>query len=200
MSVFFHGSFGLNRSHMSAVLRACITMPDKSDMEIAQPFGYKAPFTKKYKTWLIKTGIVNSGKGFRLTEPGRVIFDNDPTFQSTAAKWFLHHNLVSDAAVAETWYFFIYEFLPSQKSFVRADLQEGLAMKLMPHSAKHFASGSPMNKTISKKLLECYSGSEALGDLGLISVEGKDLYKVQKPKVIGPWASIRELEEAIKAT
>ena len=51
MTVYFHGNFGLNREYMASVLAASLKDPGATGDEIAAPFGYKAPFTARYKSW-----------------------------------------------------------------------------------------------------------------------------------------------------
>ena len=63
MSVYFHSSFGLNRKFMAGVLSDSINNPTKDPKEVAKPFGYNAPFTPRYKSWLQKCGIVKLSSG-----------------------------------------------------------------------------------------------------------------------------------------
>jgi hypothetical protein len=52
MSVYFHANFKLNRERLSGVLKYLIEQAKLNDEQIADKFGYKAPFTKRYKSWL----------------------------------------------------------------------------------------------------------------------------------------------------
>ena len=61
MTVYFHGSFGLNREYMAGVLQGALAKPKISDKELAKPFGYGAPFSQRYRSWLHKTGITELG-------------------------------------------------------------------------------------------------------------------------------------------
>jgi len=63
MTVYFHGSFGLNREYMAGVLATSLNKPSASGDEIAEPFRYKAPFTGRYKSWLHKTGLTTNVYG-----------------------------------------------------------------------------------------------------------------------------------------
>ena len=58
MTVYFHGSFGLNRERMAGILRLGLKNSDFRDQEIAEPFGYNSPFTARYRSWLHKTGLI----------------------------------------------------------------------------------------------------------------------------------------------
>jgi hypothetical protein len=107
----------------------------------------------------------------------------------------MHHELCKDPTRNETWHFFVHEFLPINSIFTRDDLEAGLAKKLMPHSEKHFGSGSRMTKTIALKLLECYTSPDALGSLGILSGDGKGNYRYKKPKTLGPWKTPEQLEK-----
>ncbi len=187
MAVYFHGSFGLNRRYMAGVLKALVTDHSLSATDIAKSFGYKAPFTNKYKAWLQKTGIL---EGVKLTENGKIIFEKDPKLESLVTQWYMHHELTKNATEAEAWHFFIKEFLPQNSTFTKDLLEVSLGMKLMGHSVQHFSKGRPMNKTITRKLLDCYLKEDALGGLGLLKKdkEGKHL-RLEPKNVLGPWKS-----------
>ena len=194
MTVYFHGSFGLNRRYMAGVLAGGLRRPKASADDLAAPFGYRAPFTARYRSWLHKTGIIEKGSRFTLTPMGEIIWRYDPEFKHVVTQWYMHHELCNDPTRNETWHFFVHEFLPINSMFTRDDLEAGLAKKLMPHSAKHFGAGSRMTKTISLKLLECYTSPDALGSLGILSVDGKGNYRYKKPKTLGPWKTAEQLE------
>jgi hypothetical protein len=196
MTVYFHGSFGLNREYMAGVLAASLKKPQSSGDEIAAPFGYKAPFTGRYKSWLHKTGITTKGRTTTLTPMGEVIWEMDPKLQSLITQWFMHHELCTDPERAEAWHYFMYEFLPKHRTFTTSNLEDGLAMKLMPHHSTHFGKGSSMIKVIARKIIQCYTQPDALGDLGIISDSGGGLYKMQNIDQLGRWPSPNSLKAA----
>lgn len=189
MSVYFHGSFGLNRPYMSGVLATLLNDENASDEKLAAPFGYRPPFGQKYRTWLVKTGILKNTRKAELTPFGEVIWSNDSEFEHTTTKWFMHRQLSIDPKNAEAWHFFVKSFLPKNTIFTKEDVQNQLAMKMMPHSEKHFRKGSPMNTRITNKLIECYTAPEALSDLKVIGEIDKLRYKFNNPSVLGPWKS-----------
>lgn len=187
MAVYFHGSFGLNRRYMAEVFKALVTDHSLSATDIATPFGYKAPFTNKYKAWLQKTSIL---EGVKLTQNGKIIFEKDPKLESLVTQSYMHHELTKSTSEAEAWYFFIKEFLPENSRFTKDQLEVSLGMKLMGHSVQHFSKGRPMNKTITRKLLDCYLKKDALGSLGLLKIDKEGKYLRLEPKnVLGPWES-----------
>ena len=57
MAVYFHGNFGLNRERMSSILMLALENPNWKDKDLAKPFGYKATYASRYRSWLHKTGI-----------------------------------------------------------------------------------------------------------------------------------------------
>ena len=198
MTVYFHGSFGLNRERMAGILRAALKDPGLRDQEIAEPFGYNAPFTARYRSWLHKTGMIEMRYPIRLTEMGKSVYDHDPGLESLPTQWFLHHELTTDPDRTEAWHYFVNEFLPAHKTFSKDDLLAGLTEKLRSHSEKHFGPGSKLNKVILRKLLECYTAEEALGGLKLIT-ERKDGYAYNdKTKKRGPWKSVSDLIKAFR--
>jgi len=189
MTVYFHGSFGLNRKYMAGVLATCLKNPSATGDEIAEPFGYKAPFTGRYKSWLHKTGLTTKGRNTELTPIGDVVWNHDPTFESPVTQWLMHHELCTDPDRAEAWHFFAHKFAPSHDSFTLEQLENGLAMKLMSHHPTHFGRGSSMIKVIARKIVQCYTQPEALGALGILTAADKKTYKVHRPSQLGPWKS-----------
>jgi hypothetical protein len=177
---------------MAGVLTALARNPTVSAENIAKPFGFKAPFAQRYKAWLNKASIISGNK---LTGVGEIIFEKDPKLELLTTQWFIHHELTKDPNGAESWYFFIREFLPSRESFKRDELEFALGQKLMGHSVEHFSKGRPMNKKISRKLLDCYLQKEALGELNFLEKEGQDLYIVKTPdSILGPWTNVAALK------
>ena len=195
MTVYFHGNFGLNREYMAAVLAAGLDNPKASASDIAAPFGYKAPFTARYRSWLNKTGLTTKNKVTELTPMGQVIWRNDPELTSVVTQWFLHHELTGDAERAESWHFFATEFIVNRLQFTLDDLRDGLSMQLMPHHPTHFGKDAPMIKVIARKIVQCYTQPEALGALELLSYDGTRRYSVQSPSDLGPWNTVSALEQ-----
>jgi hypothetical protein len=195
MTVLFHGNFALDRSRMSGLIELAQNNPKFRDKELAKPFGYGAPFAATYRSWLHKCGLAEMGMPLKLTELGKVVVENDPDMETIASKWFLHHELVTDPERAEAWHYFSEEFLSRHANFTKDQLIDGLAEKLAPHSMKHFGPGSKLNKQIARKIVQVYTTSSGLGDLGLIQQEG-DNFKVMKPKILGPWKSAAKLQNA----
>ena len=199
MTVYFHGSFGLNREYMAGVLAASLKNPNASGDEIAAPYGYKAPFTGRYKAWLHKTGLTTKGRATKLTPIGEVVWKHDPKFKSLVTQWLMHHELCTDTERAEAWHYFAHKFAPSHSSFTPEKLENGLAMKLMSHHPTHFGKGSSMIKVIARKITQCYTQPEGLGALGLLTTSDKKAYTTHQPKQLGPWKSPAMLGSAYKS-
>ena len=196
MTVYFHGNFGLNREYMAGVLKAGLNNPRASGDTIAAPFGYKAPFTARYKSWLNKTGLITESKRMELTPVGEVVWGNDSELKSIVTQWLLHHELTGDPERAEAWNHFAHKFLPSKKEFTVEELQGGLSKKLMSHHPSHFGRGAPMIKVIARKIIQCYTQSDALGSLGILTTSNGKTCKVHQPKQLGPWNSTKVLASA----
>ena len=196
MTVYFHGNFGLNRKYMAGVLATSLKNPGASGDEIAAPFGYKAPFTGRYKSWLHKTGLATNGRKITLTPKGEIVWKNDPKLKSLTTQWFLHHELCEDPERAEAWHYLAHEFLPSHSAFTVEELEDGLAMKLMSHHPTHFGRGASMIKVIARKMIQCYTEPDALGALGILSTSDKKNCAVHKPRQLGPWKSVDALRNA----
>lgn len=181
---------------MAFVLKGLLENPKADPNQLAKPFGYKAPFTQKYKSWLQKTGILEDIRNVEISSFGQVIVKNDPNLHSIITQWFMHHQLTSESQEAESWFFFVKEFLPSVISFSKTELAEKLGMKLMPHSVKHFSTGRPMNKVITKKLIDCYTLNEGLGALNIIYFDTDGNIVKGKPEILGPWKRSVDLQAA----
>lgn len=195
MTVLFHGNFALDRPRMAGLIERALKNPKLKDKDLAEPFGYAAPFAATYRSWLHKTGLSEMGLPLALTPMGRVVIDNDPTLESITSKWFLHHELVTDPERAEAWHYFCLEFLPTHPAFDKDELLAGLAEKLGPHSMKHFGPGSTLNQQIARKIIQVYTEPTGLGDLGLIAKDG-DKFRRLTPKTHGPWKSVDSLKKS----
>ena len=195
MAVLFHGNFALNRARMAGILKSALSDPKLRDKELAQPFGYGAPFGALYRSWLHKTGVTELGLPIALTQLGKVVVDHDPTMESFVTQWFLHHELVTDPERAEAWHFFAKEFLPKHPEFTKEQLIEGLTGKLRRHSEMHFGPGSKLNQQIGRKIIQVYTEDSALGQLGLIRQDGERFVRLS-PKRLGPWTSERSLQKS----
>jgi len=198
MTVFFHGNFGLNRHYMAKLVMLASKDQSLSDEELAKEFGYGAPFAATYRSWLHKVGIAQLGRPLKLTELGQIVLANDPNFNSLVTAWFLHHELTADPQRAEAWHFFIHEFRPKNPAFTRSDLMQGLMMKLRSHSERHFGPESKMNPIITRKLLECYTNPDALGDLGLVVSKAKDEFEFADVQPLGLWSDTKALADAYR--
>jgi hypothetical protein len=173
MAVYFHGNFGLNRDRLAGLLQYGLENPELKDKELAQPFGYGAPYAQRYRNWLYRVGMTELGLPMKLTAMGAVVYENDPKLQSLVTHWFMHWELTTDPQRAETWHFFYHTFLPKHKSFTKEDLQGTLMMYLSKqHSEQHFGLNSTMLPGITRIILECYTLQESLGSLHIISKEG----------------------------
>jgi len=196
MTVYFHANFGLNRPRMAGLLKRALENPGMKDTELAAPFGYKAPFAARYRSWLHKTGLIEPNLPVKLTPMGDVVWENDPELATLTTQWFMHWELTTDPTRAETWHFFIHEFLPQHETFTQDDLVAGLTEKLRVHSEQHFGPGSQLNIVIVRKLIECYTQSEGLGELGIVIDKGKLLFRGTNARTLGPWDTSEQLDKS----
>lgn len=139
------------------------------------------------------------GSPIQLTELGEIVYGQDPELSSLVSMWFMHHNLSASPENAEVWHWFSNEFLSLHKQFLKSDLEMGIAKKLMPHDARHFAVGSTMTRVIVRKLIDCYISSDALGDLEICSEVGKNRYRREEPLILGPWPTRQLLLDEFQA-
>lgn len=196
MSVYFHANFGLNRSRMAGLLKQALNNPNYRDEELAKPFGYHAPFAQKYRSWLNKAGIIDLDFPVRLMPKGQVVWEKDPNFETLTTQWFIHWELTQSPDRAEAWHFFIHEFLPTREEFTVEELIHGLMLKLRAHSEKHFGPGSILNPVIARKLVECYTETNALGVLGIVRKKDSAYTNGRPETLTGPWKDLIEFQAA----
>ena len=103
MAVYFHGSFGLNRERMARLLNDGLNHPGWSNNELAEPHGYGAPFSQRYRSWLHKVGLTEQGSPIRLTPVGEIVRAHDSGLESDTTRWLMHWELVTDPERAEAW-------------------------------------------------------------------------------------------------
>ena len=188
MAVYFHGNFGLNRPRMAQLLNDGLENPAWDNAQLAAPQGYGAPFAQRYRSWLHKTGLIEQGSPIRLTPMGAIVHNKDAALESDVTSWFMHWELVTDPHRAEVWHYFHTEFRNGHPSFTREELTMALMETLSEHSVKHFGPGSKLTPVITRKVIECYTATEALGELGLVVAAG-DRYEFRSPRKRGPWST-----------
>lgn len=177
MSVYFHGNFNLNRDRLSGILSYLINEPELNEEEIGGKFGYKAPFTKRYKSWLRKCGILKNSIKVELTDFGKIIYKKDSKLIKEPTLWCMYSHLISSEDVAESWIFFHFTYLMKNESFTKLDVSKALSMKLMKHNPNHFRESAPMIKTITRVLLDSYISKDAFGPLNLIKLKNGVYHK-----------------------
>lgn len=197
LTVFFHGSFGLNRERMARLLKIGLENSSYRDKDLAASFGYGAPFASAYRSWLHKVGIVELHFPITLTAFGEVIWEKDPEIGTKAALQFLHQELTDESQKAEAWYFFAGEFRETNLRFAKDDLTRALIMRLSAHDATHFGPDSKMIPVIVRKLLECYTSEAALGSLGILTSRGDNTFEFATNVRLPKFDSPSELEAAL---
>jgi hypothetical protein len=193
MAVYFHGNFGLNRERMSGLLAYGLAHPELKDKDLAQPFGFGAPYAQRYRQWLYRTGLTTLGLPLALTPMGTTVYENDPKLESPTSQWFMHWELVTDPTRAEAWHFFWYTFLPQHEQFTKEELQMGLMEEFRKHSQEHFGPGSTMLPGITSKVLQCYLDNMGLGFLQLLQ-EHDGTYRKKAYTPEGPWRDSDEMK------
>lgn len=171
MSVYFHANFKIIRERLAGVLKYSIEQPEMNDSEIAKQFGYKAPFTKRYKSWLKKCGLIENTSKTKLTESGKGIYAKDSKLDRNSTLEFMHIKLTESEDNAEAWNYFYHTFLPKNSSFTKTELADALSMKLMAHDPGHFGKNAPMIKVITKVLIDSYTSESAFGPLGIVTIK-----------------------------
>ena len=194
MSVYFHGNFKLNRDNLAGILSYLINEPKLNEEEIGRKFGYKAPFTKRYKSWLRKCGILQNSIKVELTDFGKIIYKKDSTLTKEPTLWYMYNHLISSEDIAESWNYFHKTYLPKNKSFTKSELSNALSMKLMNHNPNHFRQNAPMIKVITKILLDSYISEKAFGPLNLLKLK-EGVFISGKKGMSNNWGDIKTFSE-----
>tara|TARA_R110002072_G_scaffold155343_1_gene305666 strand:- start:186 stop:776 length:591 start_codon:yes stop_codon:yes gene_type:complete len=194
MSVYFHVNFNLNRERLAGVLSQLIENPDLNEEQIAKAFGFKAPFTKRYKSWLKKCGIIENSVKVNLTDYGKIIYKKDRTLSKEQTLWYMHTFLCHSEDNAEAWNYFYHTYLPKNQSFTKEDLSEAISMKLMPHNPNHFKKNAPMIKVITKVLIDSYISDTGFGPIGILTLKNGVFFNEQK-KTTYKWDDIESFNK-----
>jgi len=194
MSVYFHSNFRLNRERLAGILNYLIENPELNDEQIGKKYGYKAPFTKRYKSWLKKCGIIENSIKVKLTEFGKIIYKKDPKLKKQLSMWYMHSYLSSSEDIGEAWNFFYHTYLPKNKIFKKTELSDALSMKLMAHDTNHFAKNAPMIKVITKILIDSYISEAAFGPLGIVEFKKESLHR-GRTNIPYKWNSVKTFEK-----
>ena len=107
-----HGSFVIREGWLNKGLY--YISEDRSlfrEKKAADRLGVGNNMAQAIRYWLKACGIVEetSKEGAKLTNLGKIIYENDPYFEEIFTWWILHCNLVMNKELATTWYLFFYE-------------------------------------------------------------------------------------------
>jgi hypothetical protein len=125
-----HESFYIRDGWLYKGLKA---VADKPDIFVAtdatEHLGVGKNMVRALRYWMQATGLATEGWVNRvriqhLTELGNMVVQNDPYFELQGTLWLIHHQLISSASLATTWYWFFNHYAPSQ--FTRDEFLERL--------------------------------------------------------------------------
>jgi hypothetical protein len=171
----FHQGFKLDRTRLAALLRHAVEQDVIVKKAAAAAMGVGEPAAEGCIGWLVKTGLGRSaGKGYTLTELGRLVAAHDSELNQLGTLWLLHYFLVTDHDErAEVWYRAFNEFLRPAEPFTREALQTFTERSL---------ERSPTNKSgISDDtnfFVKTYSEPVGLAKLDVMRAEAKGAYEV----------------------
>lgn len=76
--------------------------------------GVGANMVKSMRYWLQAVGLTSEPstgkKEQKLTDFGKLVYENDPYIEEIGTMWLIHYNLAKNAKEATAWYFFFNEF------------------------------------------------------------------------------------------
>ena len=103
---------------------------------------------KSLRYWMQATGLtIETGKKAQeLTSFGQLVFKYDPYLEDELTLWLLHYHLITNKAMATTWYWFFNEFLFK-------DFDEGMLLQNLSHWAHE--EGAEMSDASLKRDVDC---------------------------------------------
>lgn len=179
----FNQGFPLYRERLAGMLRCIADGQATSDEAVGSYMGVNPYMVEGIRGWLCKTGLGNgTSKNYTLSPFGALVAEHDPDLHQAGTQWFLHYYLVSQHEErAEVWFHCFNEFLNPNKVFSSNELQESILLSL---------DQTPKNKagvtSDTKELIKTYTNPAALGDLRLLTRQGKSEFVVGRPNTPDP--------------
>lgn len=149
--------------------------------------GVGANMVKSIRYWLQAVGLTSEPstgkKEQKLTDFGKLVYENDPYIEEIGTMWLIHYNLAKNAKEATAWYFFFNEF--KLVEFDRDDFVRQLSsyLRMNNEEVSERSLEDDYNCIINTYLPRIKSNPEKvqpesnidcpLGELGLIDIVNK---------------------------
>lgn len=186
MSLTFHQTFTLDCENISKLLSVVRERPGASNGDIAEATGIgvgrddrqgKVQPTIDYATYcgLIASDADGGHRILRLTSLGELVFEHDDILKKPISQWVMHYNLSREGGEAEAWSSFVHRFLPFRERFERSSLET--------HLQEAFGERAKVKSINPTVLLNCYTDTNALGKIRLLTERPKKTYERRQPYI-----------------
>ena len=203
-----HETFHIRKGWLNKGIRNVIAVPDvfiSKDENPMDVLGIGSNMVKSLRYWLQATELTQEPKSGRrcqkLTELGKVIYENDPYFEEIGTLWLVHCALAENEAEATAWYVFFNEF--DLNEFSDEDFEKRIKKYIsMNYSDEEMPKSRTINEDFKCIISTYYSKSRTssndakenpednmecpLTELGLVSLissqRGIRIYRKDSPK------------------
>ncbi|MEB3231920.1 MAG: DUF4007 family protein [Leptolyngbyaceae bacterium] len=176
LQLSFHGTFALKKEDLLKILQAATEVQglQGSKKELMERTGLGNEKVLRIKSWAKRSGFIG---GDHLTPEGAFILKTDPFLESPLTDWFMHFYLSfgdkglatppDDPAEWGGWTWFVYKFLPENRSFTQDALVAYATSVFTGETAKK------LNKNL-KIVLRAYTETYALSGCRYLYTEGNE--------------------------
>lgn len=139
-----HETFCIREGWLSKGIKA-VSEDSKvfSNMYGADELGVGSNMAKAIRYWLKACGLTIevSGKGVRLSEFGKIVFQHDPYLEEKFTLWCIHINLAKNQENATSWYLFFRKY--QLEEFTREELESFMTEQFIKYAkTEEFSSRS----------------------------------------------------------
>ena len=207
-----HDTFFIRKGWISKGMKYVNQRPDVFTSKTENPMdvlGIGANMVKALRYWLQAIGVTiepSSGKRFQeLTDFGRLVFHHDKYIEEIGSLYLIHYKLVSNVAMATSWFYFFNVF--SLSDFSRDDFVTQISNFIKIHNEdSNVAARSleddfnciintyvPRYKTMPNRVSAENNIDCPIGELGLLDIIKKERNNVVYKKVVpqaamfNPW-------------
>ena len=217
-----HETFFIRKGWLSKGMRYVVAKPnvfvDKKENPM-DVLGIGSNMVKSLRYWLQVTGLTFEGKGRtreqKLTEFGRLVFDNDCYIEEMGTLLLLHYKMASDFENATALYYFfnVFDIADFSKSDFIVQIESYIDFRT-GEDGKKVARRSledditciintyiPRYKTSLAKISAENNIDSPFGEIGLIDILGREkgeiIYKKSIPgaKTFNPWVTLAVIQD-----
>ncbi len=207
-----HEKFSLREGWLEKGLMLLDYNPDVfQGKEGPDVFGIGSNMVKSLRYWLRAFGLIEekAGQGARLTDLGRIIYQNDCYLENTFTLWVLHSYIAKNLSEATTWYMFFNRC--SFDELTKEQLHSVLSREISKHINGEDFSDNSLKSDIDV-LLNMYSREKGISDpeeknispfsrLGLVKqIDGKVVNCHPDQRIMNEWVVLYELADLMNSS